>query len=117
MATALLESLDLEAIVITLDRHGALLLERGGEAQLIPTRQRKVYDVTGAGDMVLAAVTAARVHDVTWHDAVVVSNAAAGLEVEEFGAAPDSTCSRRSRSTSGCLAARGQDSQPPRSPP
>ena len=88
MATTLLESLDLAAIVITLDRHGALLLERGGEAQLIPTRQREVYDVTGAGDMVLAAVTAARVHGVTWHDAVVLANAAAGLEVEVFGAHP-----------------------------
>jgi D-beta-D-heptose 7-phosphate kinase/D-beta-D-heptose 1-phosphate adenosyltransferase len=86
MAIALLESLDLEAIVMTLDRHGALLLERGGTPVSIPTRQREVYDVTGAGDMVLAAVTAARVHGLSWHDAVVLANAAAGLVVEVFGA-------------------------------
>ena len=86
MATALLESCELDAIVITLDRQGALLLERGGTPEVIPTCQRDVYDVTGAGDMVLAALTAARAHDLSWGDAVHLANAAAGLEVESFGA-------------------------------
>ncbi|MDP7029414.1 MAG: PfkB family carbohydrate kinase [Phycisphaerales bacterium] len=86
MARALLERCELDAIIITLDRHGALLLERGGEPVEVPTRQRNVYDVTGAGDMVLAAVAAARAHGVSWPDAVVLANAAAGLEVEQFGA-------------------------------
>jgi D-beta-D-heptose 7-phosphate kinase/D-beta-D-heptose 1-phosphate adenosyltransferase len=88
MAAVLLESLDLEAIVITLDRHGAMLLERGSAPEQVPTRQRDVYDVTGAGDMVLAAITAARAHGVGWRDAVSLANAAAGLEVETFGAHP-----------------------------
>ena len=86
MAATLLEKCRLDAIVITLDRHGAMLLERGGEAEVIPTCEREVYDVTGAGDMVLAAITAARCHGLCWHDAVTLSNAAAGLEVETFGA-------------------------------
>lgn len=88
MAATLLERCRLDAIVITLDKHGALLLERGREAQMIATSERAVYDVTGAGDIVLAAITAARCHDLGWHDAVVLSNAAAGLEVETFGAHP-----------------------------
>jgi len=86
MAASLLERCRLDAIVITLDKQGALLLERGGEAEVISTCERAVYDVTGAGDMVLAAITAARCHELSWRDAVVLSNAAAGLEVEAFGA-------------------------------
>ena len=86
MAAALLETCNLDAVIITLDRHGAVLLERGGEPVTVPTKQRDVYDVTGAGDMVLAAVAAARAHRVPWVDAVVLANAAAGLEVEQFGA-------------------------------
>jgi len=86
MAAALLEFCELDAIVMTLDRHGALLLERGGEPVMVPVRQREVYDVTGAGDMVLAAITAARMHRLSWLHAVEFANAAAGLEVEMFGA-------------------------------
>ena len=85
---ALVERLDLDAAVLTLDRAGAALVERGGEPCAIPTVAREVYDVTGAGDMVLAALAAARANGVTWLDAVRFSNAAAGLEVEAFGVAP-----------------------------
>lgn len=86
MAAALLDVCELEAIVITLDRHGALLLERGKKPVLIPAEQRDVYDVTGAGDMVLAALTAATCHGLSWVDAVHLANASAGLVVEKFGA-------------------------------
>ena len=88
MAVAMLDRLDLQAIVITLDRHGALLLVRGGTPQTIPTIPRDVYDVSGAGDMVLAALAAGRAHDLSWPDCVLLANAAAGLEVERFGAQP-----------------------------
>ncbi len=87
-ALRLLEQLDLDAAVITLDRHGALLLEREGPAKVVPTVARRVYDVTGAGDMVLAALAAARANGIAWLDAVKLANAAAGLEVEEFGVVP-----------------------------
>lgn len=87
-ARRLVEQLDLEAAVITLDRQGALLLQRGEPAKVIPTVARRVYDVTGAGDMVLAALAAARANGIEWTDAVKFANAAAGLEVEEFGVVP-----------------------------
>lgn len=78
----------LDAVVLTLDRHGALLLEGEGDPVTIPTVARAVYDVTGAGDMVLAALLAARANGISWHDAVVFANVAAGLEVERFGCVP-----------------------------
>jgi len=88
VARKLLEQLDADAVVLTLDKHGALLLERGGEPIHIPTVAREVYDVTGAGDMMLAALMAARANAVAWTDAVRFANAAAGLAVEVFGVQP-----------------------------
>lgn len=88
LAEALLERLDLDAVVLTLDRHGALLLERGGQSVAVPTVARQVYDVTGAGDMFLAGLAAARANAIPWADAVRFANAAAGLEVEIFGVEP-----------------------------
>jgi D-beta-D-heptose 7-phosphate kinase/D-beta-D-heptose 1-phosphate adenosyltransferase len=86
--------LDLDAVVVKLDRHGALLLEpspsgRGAfVAQHVPTVARDVYDVTGAGDMVLAALAAARANKLPWFEAARFANIAAGLEVQVFGVAP-----------------------------
>ena len=88
LAQRLIDDLGLQAAVITLDKHGALLLERDGEARVVPTVARHVYDVTGAGDMVLAALAAARAQGLDWYDAVRFANAAAGLEVEQFGVVP-----------------------------
>jgi len=88
VSSRLLESLDVEAVVLTLDRHGALLHRKGCEPEPIPTRARGVYDVTGAGDMMLAALAASRANGVGWTDAVRFANVAAGLEVEVFGVEP-----------------------------
>jgi D-beta-D-heptose 7-phosphate kinase/D-beta-D-heptose 1-phosphate adenosyltransferase len=88
MATKLLNDLDLDAVVLTLDKHGALLEMRGGTPVHVPTIAREVYDVTGAGDMVLAALAGARVNGLDWMDAVKFANIAAGLEVQVFGAQP-----------------------------
>lgn len=88
LSRRMLTSLELDAVVLTLDRHGALLQVRGGEPLHLPTVARQVYDVTGAGDMVLAALAGARANGLDWEDAVRFANAAAGLEVELFGAQP-----------------------------
>jgi D-beta-D-heptose 7-phosphate kinase/D-beta-D-heptose 1-phosphate adenosyltransferase len=89
LARALLERLDLACVVLTLDRHGALLLERGAPAGVgVATQARAVYDVSGAGDMFLAGLAAARANGCAWIDAVRFANAAAGLEVEVFGVQP-----------------------------
>lgn len=88
MAHDLLSTLESDAVVLTLDKQGALLLERGQAERRVPTMARQVYDVTGAGDMVLAALSAARANGLTWPESVEFANAAAGLEVEIFGVKP-----------------------------
>lgn len=88
LASKLLDSLELDAVVLTLDRSGALLLEAGGSPTPVPTVARQVYDVTGAGDMVLAALAMAAAQGWTWMEAVQLANVAAGLEVEVFGVQP-----------------------------
>ncbi|MDX2146481.1 MAG: bifunctional heptose 7-phosphate kinase/heptose 1-phosphate adenyltransferase [Planctomycetota bacterium] len=88
LARALLEATQAEAIVLTLDKQGALLLERGRPPVSAPTVARQVYDVTGAGDVFLAALAAGRANEMSWIDATRLANAAAGLEVEVFGVQP-----------------------------
>lgn len=88
VAAALMAQLDAEAIVLTLDKHGVLLLEKGARPLHVPTVAREVYDVTGAGDMMLAALLAARANNIAWPDAARFANAAAGLAVEVFGVQP-----------------------------
>jgi D-beta-D-heptose 7-phosphate kinase/D-beta-D-heptose 1-phosphate adenosyltransferase len=88
LAHAIQEAHDIHAVVLTLDRHGSLLLEKGKAPLAVPTIAREVYDVTGAGDMVLAALAAAVAVGADWPDAVRLANTAAGLEVEVFGVQP-----------------------------
>ena len=87
-AERLLETLSLEAVVLTLDKHGAFVASRSGERRLIGTRPRQVYDVTGAGDMAFAMLAVARTAGATWEEATQLANAAGGLEVERFGVVP-----------------------------
>lgn len=89
LARTLLDTFELDTIVLTLDKQGALLAHRGeSESVHVPTTAREVYDVTGAGDMMLAALAAARANGLDWVNATRFANAAAGLEVEIFGVAP-----------------------------
>jgi len=88
MTRSLLAELDLTAVVLTLDKSGAMLAIKGSEPTVVPTVARSVYDVTGAGDMVLASLAGAVANGFGWIDAVRFANAAAGLEVEMFGAQP-----------------------------
>ena len=79
---------DCQAAVITLDREGAYLAVRGQRGRRVPTRQRSVYDVTGAGDAVLAMLAVAVAAGAGFDDAVALANVAGGLEVERFGVVP-----------------------------
>ncbi len=89
LARTILDTFELETIVLTLDKQGALLAHRDDPQTVhVPTTAREVYDVTGAGDMMLAALAAARANRLDWVDSTRFANAAAGLEVEIFGVAP-----------------------------
>lgn len=85
-ADYLFQKLQLEAVVITLDKEGAYL-KTESKSLMIPTRPRSVYDVTGAGDMVLATLAAALAAGCDYETAVHLSNIAGGIEVEKFGTA------------------------------
>ena len=87
LGTTLLKAHGFDRVILTLDRDGALLLE-GNDAHHLPTEARSVYDVTGAGDMVLAGIASALASGFNWLDAVRAANLAGGLEVERFGAQP-----------------------------
>ncbi len=85
-ADILLKKLDLEAVIITLDKDGAYIKTKD-ISEHIPTIVRKVYDVSGAGDMVLAAMAASLAAGVDYKNAVNIANIAGGIEVEKFGTA------------------------------
>ena len=86
-ARRLREELALEAVVITLDKEGAYLATDDLQ-ELVSAKPRTVYDVTGAGDVVLATLAVSLAGDSDYPAAVHLANIAAGIEVEKFGAAP-----------------------------
>ncbi|MBC24584.1 MAG: bifunctional heptose 7-phosphate kinase/heptose 1-phosphate adenyltransferase [Phycisphaerae bacterium] len=96
LATQLLDSLELDAAVLTLDRDGAMVAF-GKDVEHVRTQARNVYDVTGAGDTVLAALAAGRANEFSWPASVMLANVAAGLQVESFGATPIPLASVRAR--------------------
>lgn len=84
-AEKLVAALDLKACLITLDRDGMYLAERGGADTHIPTTPREVYDVTGAGDVVLTFFGLLAVAGLSYSAAATIANLAAGIEVGRLG--------------------------------
>jgi D-beta-D-heptose 7-phosphate kinase/D-beta-D-heptose 1-phosphate adenosyltransferase len=86
-AAQLREQLDLEAAIVTLDREGMAMAHADGRTEVFPTRPRQVYDITGAGDMVLAVLGMALAAGADFEPAIRLANIAGGLEVEKIGVA------------------------------
>ena len=82
----LLKKLQLETAVITLDKEGAYL-RNAVMAQHLKTLPRNVYDVTGAGDMMLAMLAVAMAAGCDEVTSLQLANIASGIEVEKFGVA------------------------------
>ncbi len=83
----LLRHLKCDAVLITRGEHGMSLFERSGRVTHIPTVAREVYDVTGAGDTVISALTLAMAAGSGMVDAARISNFAAGIVVGVVGTA------------------------------
>jgi len=81
----ILEELRAEFILITKREEGMSLFERGGRITHIPTVASEVYDVTGAGDTVVATLTLALAAGVKIREAAELSNWAAGTVVRKVG--------------------------------
>ncbi|NEX19392.1 bifunctional D-glycero-beta-D-manno-heptose-7-phosphate kinase/D-glycero-beta-D-manno-heptose 1-phosphate adenylyltransferase HldE [Thiorhodococcus mannitoliphagus] len=79
--------LRLDALLVTLGERGMLLLRSDAEALHLPTQAREVFDVTGAGDTVIATLAAALSADVALAEACALANCAAGLAVAKLGTA------------------------------
>ncbi|SAK48389.1 rfaE bifunctional protein [Caballeronia catudaia] len=84
---ALRNALDLEAVLVTRSENGMTLLARGLAPLHLPTRAREVYDVTGAGDTVVATLSAALGAGVALPECVALANIAAGVVVTKLGTA------------------------------
>jgi D-beta-D-heptose 7-phosphate kinase/D-beta-D-heptose 1-phosphate adenosyltransferase len=76
---------ELEYAFVTMDKDGMALVMADGAAQMLPTRKREVYDITGAGDMVLATIGVGAAAGVGPADLGRLANVAGGLEVEQIG--------------------------------
>ncbi len=81
----LVETLQLEHAFVTLDKDGIALALNDGSAELFATRKREVYDITGAGDMVLAMIGVGMADGLSPQDLCRLANVAGGLEVERIG--------------------------------
>lgn len=80
-----IEQLGIEAMLVTRASEGMTLIVKGQEEVHLPARTREVFDVSGAGDTVIATLAAAIASGETLLDATRLANIAAGLVVGHFG--------------------------------
>ncbi len=89
-AEILLKRWEPEQLLVTLGPNGMYLVSKGVAPRVIQTRAREVYDVSGAGDTVIATCVLALASGATFNEAAVLGNNAAGVVVGKLGTA---TCS------------------------
>lgn len=85
-AQNLREHLELEALLLTRSEEGMTLFSREG-AFTVPAQAREVYDVSGAGDTVIAVMAAMLAAGATQQEAVTIANRAGGIVVGKLGTA------------------------------
>lgn len=83
----LMSELGLDALLITRGEHGMTLLRPGTPELHMPARAREVFDVTGAGDTVVAVLAASLAAGHSLDDGTALANLAAGLAVGKLGTA------------------------------
>jgi rfaE bifunctional protein kinase chain/domain len=85
--TELAAALDVKALIVTRGSFGLSLWCRSGESHHIPAHPVEVYDVAGAGDTVISALTAGAAAGAAIHEAAEVANHAAACVVRKLGVA------------------------------
>jgi rfaE bifunctional protein kinase chain/domain len=85
-AQALRRQLGLQALLLTRSEEGMSLFDDAGHLQ-VPAQAREVFDVTGAGDTVIAALAAMLSGGLSLRDAMPIANRAGGIVVGKFGTA------------------------------
>ena len=84
---SLMRDLNLGGLLVTRGEHGMTLLRPGEEEFHLPARAREVFDVTGAGDTVIAVLAAAIAAGEELPQAVALANTAASIVVGQLGTA------------------------------
>jgi D-beta-D-heptose 7-phosphate kinase/D-beta-D-heptose 1-phosphate adenosyltransferase len=84
---ALLERWHCEAVLMSRGEEGMTLFRPGRAMQHFPTAAREVFDVTGAGDTVLASAALALAAGASFEEAAMLANRAAGIVVGKLGTA------------------------------
>ncbi len=85
-AQRLREELNLSALLLTRSEEGMSLFDAAGHVR-VPAQAREVFDVTGAGDTVIAAMAALLACGMGMRDALPIVNRAGGIVVGKFGTA------------------------------
>ncbi|MEM3373801.1 MAG: D-glycero-beta-D-manno-heptose-7-phosphate kinase [Candidatus Woesearchaeota archaeon] len=75
-------------VVITLGENGMHLFEKNNNDFYIPTMAKEVYDVSGAGDTVIATLALSLCSGASLKESVILANYAAGIKVGKFGTSP-----------------------------
>ncbi len=88
IGTILQERWNTELLVITLGAYGMYLLAKDSAPVVIPTLAMEVFDVSGAGDTVIATAVLALAGGATHEEAASLANIAAGIVVGKLGTAP-----------------------------
>lgn len=83
-ANQLRQALDLEALLVTRSEQGMTLFAKEGRSH-VDAQAQEVYDVSGAGDTVLATLAVTRVTGMPWSDAILWANKAGGIVVGKLG--------------------------------
>lgn len=84
---ALIERLDLQALLVTRSEAGMTLILPDSPPRTLPTHAKEVFDVTGAGDTVVAFLGMAMAIGKDWLETMTLSNLAAGIVVGKLGTA------------------------------
>lgn len=84
---ALMQELDLQALLVTRGEQGMTLLRHHQPELHLPARAREVFDVTGAGDTVIATLAAVIASGQSLPEATALANLAAGIVVGKMGTA------------------------------
>jgi D-beta-D-heptose 7-phosphate kinase/D-beta-D-heptose 1-phosphate adenosyltransferase len=88
MGKTLLKSCQTKYILITRGKDGMTLFTANGTAKTIKAVPKEVYDISGAGDTVIATLTLALASQLDIFDAMLLANFAASVAVSKIGTAP-----------------------------
>ncbi|MDG1463252.1 MAG: bifunctional D-glycero-beta-D-manno-heptose-7-phosphate kinase/D-glycero-beta-D-manno-heptose 1-phosphate adenylyltransferase HldE [Gammaproteobacteria bacterium] len=90
-AQALRAALDITYLIVTLSERGMMVISEDSEPEMFPAKAREVFDVTGAGDTVIATLAAGIGAGLNISEAAALANLAASLVVAKIGVASVTT--------------------------